>query len=196
MKAREWSRYLEEQRQRHGKCLFTITELAHAARTSRRSLNVELSRLLEYGLIERYTRGIYGLPGIILPEMLLPQIDSQAYITGEYALFHHHLIAQMPVRITCFTDRRHGKARLRPTPVGLFRFVSIKTPVYSPPRDGIIAEAEQAILDFVYLSRRSGSDPKGQVTFRNLNRLSRPRIQDLLGRYPNTVGRAIREILE
>lgn len=196
MKAREWSRYLEEQHRKYGKCLFTITELAHVARTSRRSLNVELSRLLEYELIERYARGIYGLPGIVLPEMLLPQLDSLAYITGEYALFHHHLIAQMPVRITCFTDRRHGNARLRPTPVGLFQFVSIKAPVYSPPRDGIIAEAEQAMLDFVYLSRRSGSDPDGQVTFRNLNRLFLPRIQDLLNRYPGTVGRAIRKILE
>lgn len=196
MKAREWSLYLEEQRRRHGKLLFTITELAHVARTSRRSLNVELSRLLEYGLIERYTRGIYGLPGIVFPEMLLPQLDSQAYITGEYALFHHHLIAQVPVRITCFTGRRHGKALLRPTPVGIFQFVSIKAPVYSPPRDGIIAEAEQAILDFVYLSRRSGSDPNGQVSFRNLDRLLLPRIQDLLSRYPQTVGRSIREILD
>ncbi len=195
MKARDWSRYLEEQSREHGKRLFTITELANVARTSIGNLNVELSRLRKYGIIERYGRGIYGLPGINSPEVLLSELDSHAYITGGSALFLHHLISQIPVQITVFTDRRHGKARIRMTPMGAFRFVSVRAPIYAPPADGIIAGAEQALCDFVYLSRRDGTDPNIQVSFRNLDRIIPRRISDFLNHYPGTVGRQIREEL-
>jgi hypothetical protein len=193
MKARNWSRYLEEQSREHGKRLFTITELANVARTSIGNLNVELSRLRKYGVIQRYARGIYGLPGINSPEILLPELDSHAYITGSFALFFHNLISQIPVQITSFTDRRHGNARVRMTPMGTYRFVSVKTPIYAPPEDGIIAGAEQALCDFVYLSRRDGTDPNIQVSFRNLDRISPRRISDFLNHYPGTVGRQIRD---
>ena len=195
MKARDWSRYLEEQSREHGKRLFTITELANVARTSIGNLNVELSRLRKYGIIERYGRGIYGLPGINSPEVLLSELDSHAYITGGSALFLHHLISQIPVQITAFTDRRHGKARIRMTPMGAFRFVSVRAPIYAPPADGIIAGAEQALCDFVYLSRRDGTDPNIQVSFRNLDRISFPLLKDLLKYYPGTVARQIQEEL-
>ncbi|HDL64984.1 MAG TPA: hypothetical protein ENH12_06300 [Proteobacteria bacterium] len=193
MKARDWSRYLEEQSRKHGKLLFKNTELANVARTTIGSLNVELSRLRKYGVIERYGRGVYGLPGITSPEILLPELDSHAYITGGSALFFHNLISQVPVQITSFTDRRHGNARVRMTPMGSFRFVSVRVPIYAPPEDGVIAGPEQALCDFVYLSRRDGTDPNTQVSFRNLDRIPLPRLKDLLNHYPGTVGRQIRE---
>lgn len=193
MKARDWSRYLEEQRREHGKTLFTITELANVARTSIGTINVELSRLRKYGVIERYGRGIYGLPGINSPEILLAELDSHAYITGGSTLFFHNLISQVPIQITSFTDRRHGNARIRMTPMGAFRFVSVRTPIYAPPEDGVIAGAEQALCDFVYLSRRDGTDPMTQVSFRNLDRISPRRLSELLNHYPGTVARQIRE---
>ena len=193
MKAIDWSRYLEEQRREQGKFLFTITELANVARTSIGNLNVELSRLRKYGVIERYARGIYGLPGINSPETLLSELDSHAYITSGSALFFHNLISQIPVQITSFTDRRHGAARVRMTPMGAYRFVSVRSPIYAPPEDGVIAGAEQALCDYVYLSRRAGADPKTQVSFRNLDRISPSRLSDFLNHYPGTVGRQIRE---
>jgi hypothetical protein len=195
MKAIDWSRYLEEQRREHRKLLFTITELANVARTSIGSINVELSRLRKYGIIERYARGIYGLPGISFPEILLPTLDSHAYITSSSALFIHNLISQVPVQITTFTDRRHGNTRIRKTPLGSFRFVSVRFPIYAIPEDGVIAGAEQALCDFIYLSRRDGTDPMTQVSFRNLDRISPGALNDFLNHYPRTVGRQIHEEL-
>ncbi len=89
MKAREWNRYLEEQRRRYRKYFFSVTELANVSQSSSESMNVALSRLREYGIIERYGRGIYGLPGIDDPRLLLPHLDRRAYITGSFALYSY-----------------------------------------------------------------------------------------------------------
>jgi len=195
MKARDWRRYLEDQRRDHDKLIFTVTELANAADISRQALNVELGRLRKYGLIERYARGLYGPPGGVSPETLLPELDAHAYITGSYALFLHHIVAQVPVRITCFTDRRHGKARVRETPAGTFCFVCVGAPVYTPPSEEIIACPEQALCDYIYVCRRGGTDPLAQASFRNLKRLRSSRLRDLLARYPRTVAADIQSRL-
>ena len=62
MKANAWRKYLDEQRERHGKVLFTVTELANVAGVSRAALNVELARLREQEVIMRYAHGLYGPP--------------------------------------------------------------------------------------------------------------------------------------
>ncbi len=196
MKAREWSGYLERQRGVYGKHLFTITELANAAGCSNDGFYVELSRLRDYGIVQRYARGIYGLPGIDSPEILLPQLDDRAYITGSFALYLHNLIFQAPVQVTAFTDRRHGRSRIRRTPAGTFRFVSVSSPVYRPPEQGVVAPAVQALYDYYYISRREGVDPKTQVSFRRLDRLSPGRVEELAPFYPRTVARKIREELK
>ena len=90
MKANAWRKFLEEQRDRHGKVLFTVTELANVAGTSRAALNVELTRLRNQEIIAKYAHGLYGLPGAVSPQVLVPAIDSHAYITGHYALYGHH----------------------------------------------------------------------------------------------------------
>lgn len=195
MKAREWIRYLDRQQRVHDKRLFTITELANAARTSNPGFHVELSRLRKYGIIQRYARGIYGLPGLESPELLLPELDPRAYITGGSGLYHHNLISQVSVQVTVFTDRRHGRSRFRRTPLGTFRFVCVAPPVYRRPREGVFASAEQALLDYYYLCRREGGWPISQVSFRGLDRLSPAALERLAARYPATVIRQIRDEL-
>lgn len=195
MKAREWSSYLERQRRVYGKRLFTITELANAAGASSDGFYVELSRLRDYGIIQRYGRGIYGLPGIDSPEILLAQLDPRAYITASYGLYLHNLISQVPVQIIAFTDRRHGRSRIRRTPAGTFRFVTVSPPVYRPPEQGLVAPAAQALYDYYYISRKEGVDPKTRVSFRGLDRISPGRIEELALSYPRTVGRMIRKEL-
>ena len=86
VKANAWRKFLEEQRDRHGKVLFTVTELANVAGVSRAALNVELARLRDQEIIAKYAHGLYGLPGAVSPQVLVPAIDSHAYITGHYAL--------------------------------------------------------------------------------------------------------------
>ena len=191
MKARQWQQYLENQSRRHGKVVYTTTELANVAGTSLRALNVELTRLRQYGIIERYSNGIYGLPGRASPEMLLPFVDRCAYISSGYALHYHHLITQVPLTITCFTNRRHGSARVRMTSLGRIEFVTVKRPVYAPPYEGVVAGPEQALFDFVFLMRRRGILPETLVTFRNLDRIRDDRLESLLPAYPRTVGKHV-----
>ena len=195
MKSREWIHYLEEQRRLRGKRLFTVTELANVARNSNSGFSVELSRLCQYGIIQRYARGIYGLPGIESPEILLSALDPRAYITGSFGLYRHNLISQVPFQVTAFTDRRRGRSRIRRTPLGTFRFVCVAPPVYNRPPGSVVAPPEQALFDFYYISRREGGDPRSQVTFRRLDRLSLDRINRLAGRYPGTVARQVRREL-
>lgn len=195
MKARNWREVLEEQKKVHGKVLFTVTELASVGQVGRSALNVELSRLRRQGIALRYAQGLYGLPGAVNVEDLLPAIDSHAYMTGIHALHLHNLITQVPAAITCFTDRRSPRARVRETPVARFVFVCVRSEVYDPPADRPIAGPEQALCDFVYLCRRDGVAPASQVTFRNLGRLRAERLLRIAKRYPSTVGTEVRRLL-
>ena len=195
MKARDWQRYLETERKTHGKTVFTVTELANASGSKPHVLNVELDRLCKQGIIVRYARGRYGLPDAVTPETLLPHLDAQAYITGAFALHRHNLITQMPVEITCFTNRRHNRSRVRMTPVGRFTFVCVQSPVYAPPTEGPVAGPEQALWDYVFLMRRRGIAPASQVTFRGLHGLDSKALQEHAARYPQSACQTVKEIL-
>lgn len=196
MTALAWQQLLQGQHRVHGKSLFTVTELANIARHSRHALNVELSRLRERSVIERFAQGWYGLPGLVTPEVLVTALDSGAYITGAYALSRHNLITQMPVEITCFTNRRHNRSRVRQTSLGRFVFVCVSPPVYAPPSDlPAIASAEQSLCDYVLLNRRRGLDVESLVTLRNLDRLDEGILERTVDRYPQTVARALRRLV-
>jgi hypothetical protein len=196
MKARKWQQYLETEQRRHGKTVFTVTELANASGSRPHVLNVELARLCRQGIVVRYARGRYGLPETVTPEMLLSQLDTHAYITGAFALHRHNLITQMPVEITCFTNRRHNRSRIRTTPVGRFTFVCVQSPVYAPPSDAVLAGPEQALCDYVFLMCRRGIAPSSQVTFRSLHGLNPKAIRELTSRYPKSVRHPLATILK
>jgi hypothetical protein len=194
VRASIWTRFLEEQRDRHGKVLFTVTELANVAGTSRVALNVELTRIRRQGVITRFAHGLYGMPGAVSPQDLVPAIDSHAYITGHYALCQHGLVTQTPVSITCFTDRRSPRGQNRVTPVGRLVFVCVQSRVYCPPSEGVIASPTQALCDFIYLARRHGAAPESLVTFRNLARTQVPDSSRVLARYPISVQKHVERL--
>lgn len=187
MKARDWQRFFDDQRRRHDKVLYTVTELANVSGASRNALNVELSRLITQGVVVRYAHGVYGPPADVAPEMLVACLDTRAYITGTHALLQHNLVTQVPARITCFTDRHISKGRERETPVGRFRFVCVRSCVYNLPPRGHMAGPEQALYDFVYLARREGVRAGSQLTFRRLDRLDADELARTGKRYPATV---------
>lgn len=196
MKARDWHTFFEEQRRLYGKVLFTVTELANVASVRRNALNVELSRLGRQGIVIRYAHGLYGLPGAVSVEDLVPAIDGRAYVTGTYALNRHRLVTQVPTAITCFTDRRSARARVRSTPAGTLVFMCVRSRVYDRPAGGPLASPEQALCDFVYVCRRCGVEPASQATFRNLERLRRGSLARIARRYPSTVREEVRRLLE
>jgi hypothetical protein len=196
VKGNAWRTFLGDQREQHGKVLFTVTELAHVAGVSRAAVNVELARLRRQAILVKYAHGLYGLPGAVHVETLVSAIDSHAYITGHYALYRHNLVTQIPTTVTCFTDRRSPRARQRETPVGRLVFVCVCSGVYAPVPECPIAPPAQALCDYVYLSRRQGVRPEALVTFRNLERIRRPDLPAVLARYPSTVRKHVERMLE
>lgn len=195
MRADAWRKFLHQQRARHSKVLFTVTELANAAGASAAALNVELARLRRREVLVRYAHGLYGMPDAVSPQALVAAIDSHAYITGHYALFVHQLAAQMPAAVTCFTDRRSPRAMQRLTPVGRLIFVCVKSNVYLPALAGTVAPPAQALCDFVYLARRRGAAPESVVTLRNLQRIQTADVAAILPRYPLSVRKHVERLL-
>ena len=195
MKALDWHKFLEAQRKLHGKVLFRVAELANVAGRDPHALNVELGRLVRQEVIARYATGVYGLPGQVTPEQLVPVLDAGAYITGMFALHHHNLITQTPTEIICLTNRRHNRSRQRITPLGKIVFVCASPGIYRKPVEGVLAPPEQAFCDFVHAARRNGLEPRSLVTFRNLGAISKQRLSSALKRYPPTVQEAVRQII-
>ncbi len=195
MRARDWQRFLRDQRRDHGKVVFTVTELANVAGCSRNALNVELSRLRRHGDVVRYAQGLYGLPGAVDAQTLLPHLDPHAYITGLWALSRHNLVTQHPSLVTCFTSRYSPRGRDRQTAAGRFLFVCVRSKVYAPPEHGHLVAPEQALCDFVYLCRRRGISVSEQATWRNLATLRQAQLEQVLPRYPRTVAADVRALL-
>jgi hypothetical protein len=191
MKLLEWQNFFAEQRTGHGKLVFSVAELANAARTTLHGVNTELGRLLQRGIVERYAHGRYGPTQGVTVEDILPAIDRGAYLTGFYALFHYHLVTQSPTEATCFTNRRHNRKRNGLTEKGNLHFICVPPPIYARRAAGIIATAEQALYDFAWLSLRAGTDPENLVTFRKLETLNQARLQKISHRYPKDVRDAV-----
>lgn len=189
MKALAWVRYLNEQRDRYGKTLFTVTEMANVAGASSTVMNVELGRLVKQGVVRRWATGLYGLPTGVTPASLATAIDSTAYVTAAWVLAQCGYITQQPREIDCFTRRRHNRSRRRASPLGKFVFVTVSARVYEAPAEGGAAPPEQAFCDLFYVMRRRGLSPQTLYTFRKLDQLSVE--EGLLARYPKTVQRAI-----
>jgi hypothetical protein len=194
MKAVEWVRCLTDLRDRHGKHVFTVAELANIADASPAVTNVELGRLVKRGLIRRWVPGRYGLPEDVTASELAAAIDPDAYVTGAFALASQGYITQHVHEIDCFTRRRHNRSRRRPTPLGTLVFVCVGDRLHArPPHRGMAAPG-QALCDLVFLLRRRGLDARSLYTFRKLDDLAVP--ADVLGRYPRTVQEAVADILK
>jgi hypothetical protein len=194
MRTLEWQSFFAEQRARHGKVVFSVAELANAAQTTLHAVNTELGRLVRRSLITRYAHGRYGPTQGVAPEDVLPEVDSGAYITGFYALFRHHVVTQVPTEVTCFTDRRHNRKADRVTPAGKLRIICVPASIYAKPAGQVLAPAEQALCDFVWLSLRDGIEPRSLVTFRNLDVLSGRRLSKVLRGYPARVSESVARI--
>ena len=194
MTSNQWRCCFQDQHRLHGKTVFTVTELANICGSSPHVLSVQLHRLCRQQVLVRYAQGRYGLPEVVTPESLVTHLDCGAYITGAYALYRHNLITQLPVEITCFTNRRHNRSRLRSTPLGRFAFICVRPPVYCPPGEEPLASPEQALCDLVYIMRRKALDPRSLFTFRGLNRLDAHALSRIVTRYPATVGQVLRDM--
>jgi len=194
MKMREWERTLSQLHNRSGKQFYRVAELANLAINHSKLRGIELARLVNAGLLIRYTHGIYGIPEATDVPQLAAVMDSHSYVTGEAALYHHGLMTQASTRKTCFTNRRHNRSRVRHTPLGIFTFCSVSSPVYTPPDKHEYAPPAQALHDFVFIMRQRGAEPESVATLRNLDMIEKAEMDTVAMRYPDTVRRQARAL--
>ena len=194
MKTLAWQQFFAQQREQHGKVIFSVAELANVAQTSLHALNTELGRLVQRGLISRYAQGRYGPPQGAEAQTVIASIDSGAYITGFHALFLNHIVTQVPTEITCFTNRRHNRQENRVSPAGRLQFICVPARIYQKPAGA--TSAEQALCDFCWLMLRTGIEPQSLLTFKNLHRLKPRSLRIHLKNYPEKVRRAIARIMQ
>ena len=67
--------------------------------------------------------------------------------------------------------------------------------MYSTPRDGVMAAGEQAFCDFIHVCRKRGVRASSLVTFRNMDRLDRQSLAEILIRYPVAARREATRLL-
>jgi predicted transcriptional regulator of viral defense system len=153
------------------------------------------SRLAKRGLLSRVSNGVYlnKLVRDASANDFLNLLNPNAYVSLESALNHWGLSTQSPVSLTCVTT---GKPReywtpefgitLRSISEHLFWGFIEKQTRYAKYR---IAEAEKALLDWVYLTLQSGLTPHlDEIELRSLDK---QKVVKYATKYPGTVRYAL-----
>jgi predicted transcriptional regulator of viral defense system len=154
-----------------------------------------VSRLTKRGLLSRVSNGVYlnKLVRDASATDFLRVLNPNSYVSLESALNHWGLSTQSPVSLTCVTT---GKPREYRTPEFAITLRSIsehlfwgfmeKQTRYSKYR---IAEAEKALLDWVYLTLQSGLTPHlDEIELRSLDK---QKLVEYATKYPGTVRNAL-----
>ena len=143
---------------------FSTREFAFHCGCSRSTASRKLSRLAERDVLVRITRGAWGQPAhpAFTPNQAAPILlgRERGYISFITALHLHGVISQIPAVIQ-LASTGHGRALN--TPIGRFEFFQIKPEMTvagvevsetKPPY--LLASAEKALLDSLYISTRRG----------------------------------------
>jgi predicted transcriptional regulator of viral defense system len=150
-----------------------------------------LSRLGEKGLVEHISKKVYfnRLASEASPRDLVSVLRIQAYVSLDTALHEYGISTQSPRALTCVTTGRPKEFRRRTICI-TYRKISEQLYwgfVKKRTRYGNyqIAEAEKALLDWVYLSLQEGiAPPLDELVFTNL---SRRKLIEYAQRFPSTV---------
>ena len=143
---------------------FSTREFAFLCGCSRSTASGKLSRLAERDVLVRITRGAWGQTAhpAFTPNQAAPILlgRERGYISFITALHLHGVISQIPAVIQ-LASTGHGRALN--TPIGRFEFFQIKPEMTvagvevsetKPPY--LLASAEKALLDSLYISTRRG----------------------------------------
>jgi predicted transcriptional regulator of viral defense system len=172
-----------------------LDELAAKYRLAPDSVWKAASRLAKRGLLSRVSNGVYlnKLVRDASANDFLHVLNPNSYVSLESALNHWGLSTQSSVSLTCVTT---GKPREYRTPEFAITLRSIsehlfwgfieKQTRYAKYR---IAEAEKALLDWVYLTLQSGLTPHlDEIELRSLDK---QKLVKYATKYPGTVRNAL-----
>jgi predicted transcriptional regulator of viral defense system len=174
-------------------------ELARRYGVSEAAVGNALRRQERRGLVEHISRKIYvnKLAHDFSPRELVGILRPNAYISLESALAEWGISTQSPSALTCVTTGFPRKFR-SPSLHVIYRHISknlywgfqIKRTRHGSYR---IAEPEKALLDWVYLQRQEGLPVV--LDELSLNAIDKKKLQKYALKYPNSVRRAVQEML-
>lgn len=134
------------------KKLFSTSDLCALSGEDRNSVKVQLTRLVERGVIERPVRGWYINPfTTVTPHELAMVIRRPAYISMESALSEHGVLSQRAVVLTLVTTKGPYVFATRDNE---FEYHQIKKGLffgYDPDAAVAMADPEKALLDLIYI---------------------------------------------
>lgn len=156
---------------RNGKPIFNFAELMRLTALSASSLRRAIHRLMQKGLIHKLGKGLYAnsfnTPSL---EEVACVLYPPAYISLESALFMQSILEQAPQIVTCVSM---NKTKTFHTTLGDIAYHHIKRELflgYKIDDRVLIALPEKAALDFIYLQRQNGLEPKfNEWNCENLN---------------------------
>jgi predicted transcriptional regulator of viral defense system len=153
------------------------------------------SRLAKRGLLSRVSNGVYlnKLVRDASATDFLHVLNPNSYVSLESALNYWGLSTQSPVPLTCVTT---GKPREYRTPEFAITLRSISEHLFwgfiekqTRYAKYSIAEAEKALLDWVYLTLQSGLTP--HLDEIELGSLDKQKLVKYATKYPRTVRNAL-----
>lgn len=142
--------------------VFTTRDYANRGGVSMSAASKSLARFARKGLLTRVTKGIWANTNhpYFHPLSCVPYLlgKEQGYVSFLTALHLHGVVSQIPKTIQIATT---GRARVLDSPVARFELFQIKPELMQQGIDWsetrlpyLIASAEKALLDTLYLSTR------------------------------------------
>lgn len=155
----EWMQFFREH---SNKKLFSTADIYTMTDEKKSSLKVQLTRMVDRGVIRRPVRGWYINPlKTVSPEELSMVIRIPSYLSMEYALSKHGILSQRTYVLTLMTTK---VPRAFQTSENEFEYHQIRGALffgYRTDRGVALAEPEKALLDLIYIRSAKGRSMRG-----------------------------------
>lgn len=180
--------------------------LLMAGTVNPRLVRQQLSRWVKSGKIYQLRRGLYTFTPPYQkkrphPFLVANRLQRASYVSLQSALAHYDLI---PETLQAITSVSTGRPERLETPLGIFEFRHIKTPLLFgyelqdlSGQSALIATPEKALLDLIYLQPGGESEAYlAELRLQNLAQLDQERLQAYAKRFKQPkVSRAVQTLI-
>lgn len=175
---------------RSGRKFYSIADLMKMSGLGHTACRAAAARLVKRSLLVRVRKELFGnaLAGFT-PEEAACLAHAPSYLSCEYALSRHGVVDQMPIALTAVTLNRGKRMRIGATVVVYRHLRKNLFWGYEAEGDALIADAEKALLDWLYLTGKGGA-ARGLDEI-NWDQLNRKRLEAYVQRFPREARRRL-----
>ena len=176
------------------KSYYTSRDMAALTGQSKKSVLVNLNRLVKAGKLKRLRKDCYLPVGRTVDyELIAQQLDQTSYVSFESALSSYGVLNQVPYSLTMATASRSKQIKLGDRTVIYRRLKKDLMFGYIINNKIKTAEPEKALLDLLYLaSRGQGEFNYNEIDLRNLEKR---RLKKMAQRFPRYTGKMLSRLL-